>query len=129
MWRPRRLSYEYANGKLTEHFGFVSFFGLLVEDWLTEPWKLAKEATVVGRSLRVTHAALSAKVSKATDPNVPELVRFSHELFPTGKNDERRVVVYCAIDSDKPCPDWPNPVEFGLERRGGLWKVGKVRER
>jgi hypothetical protein len=131
--RTRVLAFRHVAGALTERFGFAPKIEYFVEDWLAAPWSLAQQATAKDAPsyVEARHDALGAAgatIAKAISSNdAPSL---SYELFPTGRETQRKFVIYCALsDSGARCPDWPKPVDFLLEQTDGLWRVRDVTPR
>ena len=143
--RPYARSFRYGTGTLVEHFGFATVllqedgsgydyaFPHFVEDWLTQPWSLVHEATAESARSRLEalHERLSSAMVKAkASRSAGQAPVFSHELFPEGDANKRRLVVYCAFDDGKTrCPDWPKPVDFILEKAAASWIVADVKPR
>jgi hypothetical protein len=51
---------------------------------------------------------------------------FSQEVFPVS-DTERRIALYCAIrETNKPCKEWPAPVDVFIVLRDGKWYVKDV---
>jgi len=145
--RPYARSFRYGSGTLMEHFGFATVplteggsgsaydyaFHHLVEDWLTQPWSLVHEATAESARSRLEalHERIRNAMAKATAfRSAGRGPVFSHELFPEGDANKRRLVVYCALDDGETrCPDWPKPVDFILQKAAGSWIVADVKPR
>lgn len=142
VWRARRKSYEYTGSTLTEHFGFApawpnddgadttdesgsAVFLNLVEAWLEAPWSLAAEATspTARNQLAPVHERLRAQLPLLEEADPTD--SYTSELFPL-TSTSRRVVLYCATSAGTPCPSWPHPVVFRVERTGEVWLVDGV---
>jgi hypothetical protein len=128
------------------HFGFATVplkegdgsgydyaFPHLVEDWLTQPGSLVHEATAESARSRLEalHERISSAMVKAKAfRSAGHGPVFSHEPFPEGDANKRRLVVHCALDDGKTrCPDWPKPVHFILEKAAASWIVADVKPR
>ncbi len=136
VWRSYRMTYQVTPPGPTQRFGFVSgddgrqLFTHFVEDWLLQPWTLAEQATVPGArdQLEPLHAQLSTRLRAHEDGPRVGLSEYSSELFPVSTT-RRRVVFYCTNDGNQPCPQWPKPVDFIVERTEGTWRVKAVTPR
>lgn len=131
--RPVVHAFHVDGAAATERFGFPPGPEHLVEDWLSRPWSLSREATddSARDRLEPVHADLARKVAQATETLTqgdPE--ELTYELFPAGAPTKRKLVVYCALGSGAgPCPDWPKPVDFALEQDSGRWRIKDVKPR
>jgi len=131
MVRGYSLSFRYRDGALERRFGFESDLGYVVEDWLTEPWTLANQATVASERAKLAsvHRNLAAVVAVALKQGGNDEPTFTREVFPIDATT-KRVVVYCAgSSSGKPCPSWPKPVDFKFRAGADGWRLAEVRGR
>ncbi len=140
VWRSYRLTYQFQQGRLTERFGFApggdarQLLTQFVEDWLHQPWSLAEQATLPGMrdQLEAFHTQLSGPLRGHEDPiDGRDASIYSSELFPLSAT-RRRLVLYCEMESKKRCVQWPQAVDFIVERTGGVggvWQVGDVKPR
>lgn len=129
--RPYTLTYEFKAGAFVEHFGFPSRLENLPEDWIMREWTFSREATVESArgTLETIHEVLHRTMVEYQKTRAGSDSEYSQELFPVS-DTERRIAMYCAHrETGKPCKEWPNPVNFFIERRDGVWYVKDVRSR
>lgn len=144
MARLQARSFRFEGGSFVEHFGFPTetlgdvpggfsyAANDLVDDWLHKPWTLAQEATVEAARdrLKPLHEKLSLAMARSKSGKKTVEPRFTHERFPEKTADKQRLVVYCALgETQTPCPDWPKPVDFILEKGPVTWIVSDVSPR
>lgn len=128
--RPYAQTYTYDGTNLVEHFGFPPRLEDLPEEWLMREWSFSQEATVESARERLQplhakmHADLVAYQRKRVSDSNNE---FSQELFPVSAT-ERRIAMYCTVreTNNKPCKEWPKPVDVFIELKDGHWYVKDV---
>lgn len=125
--RTYTFTFQFDGSAFVERFGFAPKLEYLPEDWLMREWNLSQEATVDSARERLQpmhekmHKALVASEKKSRGDD-----EYTLELFPVS-DIERRVALYCVHrDTQKPCKQWPTPVDFFIERQDKKWYVKDV---
>jgi len=128
--RDYTYTWEYNGTTLVERFGFPPRLQDLPEDWLMHEWNLSQEATVETERERLqpVHDKLNKILVDYEKRRSTSDSEYSQQLFPIS-DTERRMALYCATrETNKPCKEWPAPVDVFMVLRDGKWYVKDVVE-